>query len=210
MAVTIAFEQYELLDATAASDSFDASAGVRGSNLTMLVNEATERGYRAVSGSESAIGIRYRVRATAPVAAPEGETGEPVEEVVVEWFMRPLENQSTNGQAAVVSAAIVAGSNSKRYEALVEAQEDDFLRATEQLVVNGEIADAHSWWSVMKECLTDKCGGACVTSLVACTGTWAAYLYCVAAACGLCWGKCVACEACDCSWWCRWGVGCCD
>jgi hypothetical protein len=84
-------------------------------------------------------------------------------------------------------------------------QYDEFT-ATE----NGEIVDANSWYSCLYNRISQKCQGPCVTALVTCSGTWAGYLVCLGVACGGCLTLQYGCCGCDCSWWCKWGVGCCD
>jgi hypothetical protein len=81
------------------------------------------------------------------------------------------------------------------------------LTATEE----GTVVEANSWYSCLRTRITQKCGGACITALGTCWATtWAGYLECLAISCGGCLVACTGCCSCDCSWWCRWGVGCCD
>jgi hypothetical protein len=60
------------------------------------------------------------------------------------------------------------------------------------------------------KCVQGSCVSTCLGALTACAGAFPVYLKCVALACGGCALKCGACAACDCSFWCRWGVGCCE
>jgi len=77
-------------------------------------------------------------------------------------------------------------------------------------IVSGDVIEAESWWSAFRTCLTHRCGSACLSALVTCSGTWAAYFWCLVAKCGGCVVKCAGCSTCDCRWWCKWAVGCCD
>jgi len=67
---------------------------------------------------------------------------------------------------------------------------DDSEAAIEHYIgSNGKILKANSWKSCMKKKIREsvsKCAGPCVAAAVSCTGTVAAYLLCVGAACGGC------------------------
>jgi hypothetical protein len=78
------------------------------------------------------------------------------------------------------------------------------------IIAPGDVIEAESWWSAFKACLHGRCGSTCLSALVSCSGTWAAYFWCLVAKCGGCVVKCAACSTCDCRWWCKWAVGCCD
>jgi hypothetical protein len=70
---------------------------------------------------------------------------------------------------------------------------------------------ANSWGSAWSGCLHSQCANTCLSSLTQCSfGSWAGYFWCVAARCGGCVLRCAACATCDCRWWCRWAVRCCD
>jgi len=81
----------------------------------------------------------------------------------------------------------------------------------EASIIQGDgIIEAESWWSGFVGCLRSRCASSCLSSLHSCSGYWAAYFWCLVAKCGGCVLKCAACSTCDCRWWCRWAVGCCD
>jgi hypothetical protein len=68
---------------------------------------------------------------------------------------------------------------------------------------------ALSIFSRLINCVRSTCASVCLGSLTACAGVFPVYLKCVAVACGGCALKCGACATCDCSFWCKWAVGCC-
>jgi hypothetical protein len=64
-------------------------------------------------------------------------------------------------------------------------------------------------FSRLINCVKGTCASVCLGSLTACAGVFPVYLKCVAVSCGGCALKCGACATCNCSFWCRWAVGCC-
>jgi hypothetical protein len=204
-------ETVELLDPQRASEAFRNRARERG-QLRRLTNEAQTRGYRTREEPEEFVGVRFRARASRDVE-PTGPTGgaavgEAVRTVEVEVVGHSISKGDAEG--AVATATIRAGGNELTYDLLLEAPGGRFQEAREFTIVNDRVVPANSWWSAWTGCLQRSCISTCLTSLVVCSGTWAAYFWCVAAACGGCVLKCSACATCDCSWWCRWAAGCCD
>jgi hypothetical protein len=59
-------------------------------------------------------------------------------------------------------------------------------------------------------CVRSSCAQVCLGALTGCVGAWPVYLQCVAVACGGCALKCAGCAGCDCGFWCKWAVGCCQ
>lgn len=113
-------------------------------------------------------------------------------------------------EAAVAVITITSGKESDTYRFSLVAPKGDFRNAVERRVdARNTVRLANSWWSRCKACLKKKCIAVCLGALVTCSGTWAAYLACVAAACGGCFVACAACAACNCRWWCKWAAGCC-
>lgn len=67
------------------------------------------------------------------------------------------------------------------------------------------------WWCCFKERVKEKCPSTCISALTTCpTTSWPIYIACVIARCGGCVTKAMLCCSCDCRWWCKWGVGCCN
>jgi len=114
--------------------------------------------------------------------------------------------------AAVAQVVVTAGKESQTYSFYLLAPGGNFDKATEYAIGRDlKIAPATSWWSCVKAYMRKHCVSTCLESLVTCPKTsWAAYLGCVAVKCGGCFIKGSLCCACDCSWWCKWAVGCCD
>ncbi|GAA0375231.1 hypothetical protein Acor_67390 [Acrocarpospora corrugata] len=76
---------------------------------------------------------------------------------------------------------------------------------------HGRLAVRDGWWDALVGCLGRSCGGVCLSAALTCPKiNWAAFLVCLAGRCGLCVVKCGACATCDCTWWCRPVVGCCN
>jgi hypothetical protein len=209
MANEIVFEQMEILDAATTNKGLQQGLGQANSKLKRLDDEATRQGYKPKKGPGSEVGFSQRYRAANPVKPGRGEKGEPVQELEYRFFLRELEKPNSRDQAAILTVAVTAGKNTDQYEMLLIADEGKFNEAREYMVENDKVALAESWWSATRDCILSKCGTVCVSSLITCGGTWAAYLLCVAARCGGCWVKCAACATCDCRWWCRWAAGCC-
>lgn len=112
------------------------------------------------------------------------------------------------GAVGIVTAK--SGRNSETYEFSLLAPSGDFEKAVEFTVDrNKKVQKAKSWYTRWRRCLRDRCATVCLGSLVTCSGTWAAYFWCVVAACGGCVLRCSGCASCNCSFWCRWAVGCC-
>jgi hypothetical protein len=201
-------EQVEFLDNRAVLS--DMATRRVGGNLQKLEAEATSRGYVVQGAETDVIGIRQRFEVRSPIRPPVTESGTPVVEMVLEFSAQSLRKSgSSSDQAAIVVATIRAGSNATTHEMLLEAPEGKFLNAREWVVERDSIVEAQSWWTAVWSCLLNSCGPVIAGALVACSGSFVAYVGCVLAAAGGCGVKCVACVSCDCSWWCRWGAGCC-
>lgn len=201
-------ETLELVEPRAASEAFKKRVNDR-SELRRLHEEAKSRGYTPSDDEDEAFGIRVRVQATKDVQPPSpSAAGGAVRNVEIELV--GVSASKSGAEGAVATCVVKAGKNEQVYDFLLEAPGGDFARAREFTVRDGEVVDAHSWWSAWVGCLQRSCLSTCLSSLVACSGTWAAYFWCVAAACGGCVLRCAGCATCDCSWWCRWAAGCCD
>jgi hypothetical protein len=208
--VLFSLEQTEVLDEAAAERSLEASLNQPQGRLKKLEDEATRRGYKRAAGPNAQVGIRQKLRANRPIQPPAGVQGAPVQELQFDVSIRALEKPNSRDQAAIATVTVTAGQNTVQHEVLLEAPRGNFAQGREFKVENNQVVPANSWWSAARRCVVGRCSSVCVGSLATCSGTWAAYLLCVAAACGGCWVRCAGCASCDCRWWCRWGVGCCD
>lgn len=207
--IVIVFEQTELLDDTAAVQRFEAGLAQAPGKLKKLEDEAKKRGFKPSTGPKSSLALRHKFRAEKPVKPPQGEHGTPVQELQFDISLRAFEKANSDDQAAVATVTVTAGQNSDQYDLLLEAPAGNMAKAREFKVEGDKIVPANSWWSAARSCVTSKCGSVCVGSLITCSGSWAAYLLCVAVRCGGCWVRCAACSSCNCRWWCKWATGCC-
>ena len=200
-------EVVEVLDDATAHAQFKKH--VRGRpNLKKLQDEATKRGYKAHDQAEETFAFRVKAKANQDVRPRPGVRGAGVKEVEFELVGQSISKGGDQG--AVATMTIKAGSQEESYEMLLEAPGGNFRQVREYTVEGQRVVETHSWWSAWVGCLRSRCASTCLNSLWACTGTWAAYFWCVVAACGGCVLRCSACATCDCSWWCRWAAGCCD
>jgi hypothetical protein len=143
------------------------------------------------------------------VKQPHGGPGQPVRDV--EFSLVGQSYSKADAEGAVVTLTIRAGGNYAQQSILVEQEVGgNYQQIRESVVENDQVVPADSWWSAWVGCLYRNCAWSCLQSLWSCSGTWAAYFWCVVAWCGGCVTKCAGCATCDCSWWCRWAVGCCD
>jgi hypothetical protein len=128
-----------------------------------------------------------------------------------ELTLQSYKKPGSKDAAAVGVVSVKSGRNSLAYRFVLVAPGGDFEKAVEFKVGRAnKVVMANSWWSCWKSCLRNRCSSACLGALATCSGSWAAYFWCVVARCGGCVLGCSACCGCDCSWWCRWAVRCCN
>jgi len=127
------------------------------------------------------------------------------------FYIQDYAKPNSNGLAAIGQVRAITEGRSEIYSFYLEAPDGDFNNAIEyRLDEKFMIKKADSWWSYVQGRLVAD-PAACEAHLVACAAaSWAGYLRCVATACGLAYTKTAACSGCGCSWWCKWGVGCCE
>jgi hypothetical protein len=205
--ISVVSEAVEVVDRGAAQSQFRRHLQDR-PHMRLLHEEAQRRGYQPQDRPEESFSIRVRSRASDDVRPPRGGPGQPVREVEFELVGQSVSKADAEG--AVATITIRGGGNYTEHSILLEAERGNFLQARESTIENDQVVESHSWWSAWTGCLYRDCASTCLNSLWACSGTWAAYFWCVAAACGGCVLKCSACATCDCSWWCRWAAGCCS
>lgn len=112
-------------------------------------------------------------------------------------------------EAALGVATFTSGKEKETYRFTLVAPNGNFNKARERKVdARNAVRAANSWWTAFRGCARG-CGTPCAAALVSCSGTWTAYLWCLAATCGGCVLRCVGCASCNCRWWCRWAAGCC-
>ena len=177
-------------------------------DLKKLQDEAKKRGYQVKDTAEETFAFRVTTKASGPVRSPRRAPGASVQEVEVELVGQSV--TKGRNQGAVATCTVKGGGQEETYDFYLEAPNGQFERAAEWTVEDGKVVEAQSWWSAWIGCLRSRCASACLSALWQCTGTWAAYFWCVVARCGGCVLRCAACSTCDCSWWCSWAAGCCD
>jgi hypothetical protein len=205
--VAMVRETTEVVDHPTAQKKFKEHLASR-PDLKRLQDEAKKRGYQAKDTAEETFAFRATTKASGQVKAPIRIGGAAVQDVEVELVGQSV--TKGRNQGAIVACTVRAGRNEETYDFYLEAPGGQFERATEWTVEAGKVVQANSWWSAWVGCLRSRCASTCLSALWQCSGTWTAYFWCVVAKCGGCVLKCAACSTCDCSWWCRWAVGCCD
>ncbi|MDQ1350033.1 MAG: hypothetical protein QG657_334 [Acidobacteriota bacterium] len=115
---------------------------------------------------------------------------------------------------AIGQVIVNAGDRSETYSFYLSAPNRNF-EAMEEYTMDKKLrlSKANSWWSCVKSDIRKRCATTCLSSLITCApsaSTIVGYVACVAIQCGGCATKSIACCSCDCSWWCKWAVGCCD
>jgi hypothetical protein len=204
--VAVVSENVQVLDHQAAHDQFKKHLDSR-PKLKKLHDEAQKRGYKAHDEPDQTFAVRVTSTASGDVHSTTAAGADPVQDVEFELVGQSVSKQDAEG--AVATATIRAGGNEQTYDMLLEAPGGNFHQTREYKVEDDQVVAAHSWWSAWTGCLNRDCASTCLNSLLSCTGTWAAYLWCVTAACGGCVAKCTGCATCNCSWWCQWAAGCC-
>jgi hypothetical protein len=158
-----------------------------------------QKGFKPQTGAKHFFGFEHIDQ------HPDGRTAKL--SVLVQDYSRP----GSKELGAVAMITISSGGQADTYAFNVVSTGDDFKQVEEHLVdKNLNVVLAHSFWTCFVNSFTSRCSSNCASALVTCpTGSWAAYLGCLAVRCGLCAVRAFGCCLCDCSWWCRWAVGCC-
>lgn len=76
----------------------------------------------------------------------------------------------------------------------------------------GNSVEEPSWWEGYKQCLRDNCYDAFMSALIFCAptaATFGGYFACIVEQVAACAIRCVACQLCECIWWCKGVCGCC-
>jgi hypothetical protein len=212
----VATDSYAILDAEGVRAEFSRHLNIP--DVQQLQTHARNQGYELATGEETAIGLQQRWEAQTPVTPPRSASADravsaaaPVRSLESRVVIQSLtKRDSPRDQGAIVVATVSDGRNTFTQQVLLIAADGNFMGAREFQVQEGQLIETESWWSAIWACLLSKCGSVITGALVACSGTFIAYVGCVLAAAGGCGATCVACATCDCSWWCRWAAGCCD
>jgi hypothetical protein len=176
--------------------SFDAVLA-KEAGLQALKAKADAEGFLAVRGKESNWGMN------ASWTTNDGRS--------VSYEMHTQSVRRDKDQACLVTETLrTSERETATFHSFLVAPKGNFKNVSEFYTDKAyRVRLAHSKWTRFTACVRRKCVGTCLGSLVTCSGTWAAYLGCVFIACGGCMAVCGACALCNCSWWCKWAVGCC-
>ncbi len=192
----------QVLDKVQAARSF--AAVNKDEELQAVSRELLQQGYKPQTKPGNYFGwdIAYQRR--------DGETAK------VTLRVQDYAKEGSKDPAAVGAITISAGTRSDTYSFSVIAPEGNFEKAIEYRADRQslKVERAQSFWTCFRDRVVRQCLGPCITALGTCLstsgGSWASYLGCLAIRCGLCAAKAFGCCLCDCSWWCRWAVGCCN
>jgi hypothetical protein len=136
------------------------------------------------------------------------------QKVIYTVRLQDYTKKGSKDAAAIGQVTVTAGKRTQTYSFYLFAPNGNFEAMEEfQIDKRLNILKANSWWSCVKSYIRKKCASTCLDALVSCApaaATVVGYVACVAVKCGGCALKSMVCCACDCSWWCRWAVGCCD
>jgi hypothetical protein len=126
-------------------------------------------------------------------------------------YLQDYAKEGSSDAVAVGQVTVTAGERTEAYSFFLEAPGGKLEEAVEHRVDKRlNVTKVNSWWGCMRGKL-GGCGSTCQSALSSCWGgSWTGYLGCLAVKCGGCYVKAAACCGCDCAWWCRWAVGCCD
>lgn len=189
----------EILKAEALSSKFER-LNRADEEIIALSNDLRKKGFQVQKGDKNFWGFQ--------------ETYEKEDKTVTfSVYFQDYTKPNSKDVAATGQVRVVDGDRSEIYSFSLEAPGGAFDKAIEHRVDKKlGILKANSWWSCVRSRLL-KASVACASSLITCAPsapTWAGYLACVAAKCGITYTKVAACCACDCRWTCKWAVGCCD
>lgn len=185
-------------DVKALSQNFEALS--KKASIKALSGKLTEEGFKPQKTGKNAY-----FGATETIKSNDGKTA--TFDIKVQSYAKA----GSKDKGAVGMVTVKSGGNSDTYQFSLLAPGGDFEKAVEFTVdKNNKVKKANSWWSRWIRCLRNRCASTCLGALTACSGTWAAYFWCVVAACGGCVLRCSGCATCNCRWWCRWAAGCCE
>lgn len=189
-------------------------------SIALASDFLVKEGFEAQTKDENFLGLKETYEVTAK------GTGEKTQETFT-LVVQDYRSKTGKDLAALARVTVEAGDEKEEYTFNLIAPEGNFDNAIEYKVAAAQVATpkleviraatpqlevvkSNSWWSCVKYQIRKDCVTQCKNALTQCSGTWAQYLSCVAWRCGGCFVKKSACCACDCRWWCRWAVGCCD
>jgi hypothetical protein len=205
----ITAERIEIIDSTNVAAQLERLGRMR-PGLDRVLRGATEARFSALTEDNSYFGYRVTMETAREIMPPDDAPSGPgvrslTHEILLQGFSRG------DDQAAAGTVSVTAGAYTSDYNLLLEAPGGDINRMIERTVRGDELVLVDGWWDRFRNCL-GGCGGVCLSALGGCiaSGAIPAILVCLAVSCGGCAAKCAACATCNCRWWCRWAVGCCE
>lgn len=128
-------------------------------------------------------------------------------------YIQDYKKGNTIGAMGIVTVS--DGTNKETYTFSLEKKGNNYTDVEEYYVNDKlEVQKANSWYSCLYKTLQAKCGSSYGLSLLSkcwtaySTASWTSFISCIKSAwCGV---TSFACCTCDCSWTCKWAVGCCD
>ena len=192
------------LSSSETSSRFDSHiANVQ--EVKLLINYLKQRGYNSLTGNANYFGAESVREITATKKRVKSS-------LLLADYVNNKNEYAALGVTVCKSDSTDGSSKESAYYFILFMPDGKFTNATGYFVENGKVSLAHSW----KTCLVNHisgCAGACISALTGCiplAATVAGYLACLASICGTCLEWEIACCACDCKWWCRGAVGCCN
>lgn len=185
-----------------------AAAAVAASAKTIF-DHAAKLGFKPKTGDRDVHQIKRTFRASRPVKDPGGSST--VQTVSFDLVIQNFGKAGSKDEVAVAMLNITAPGQTINDARLLTSVGGDRNNYKEEMVdAQGKVVETQSWWTCTRDGVLRDCGGPCLAAIIGCSGTWVAYLFCLAIRCGGCAAGKAVCCACDCRWWCRWATGCCD
>lgn len=136
-------------------------------------------------------------------------------QVTFKFQFQDYKNPNSKDLIALCHLSVTSGKETDTYTFYLIAPDGDFDKMQEYYIDKRlNILQANSWWNCTKNRISNKCPGQCLSAFITCVPSWAtsvvSYLTCVVTNCAGCLITAGACCACDCKWYCKWAIGCCD
>jgi hypothetical protein len=171
---------------------------------------AADQGFTPLTAAKNVQGFRRTYVPDTPVIF----RGESLKKLEYSYQIQEMRKSSSQDMGVVIITTFngnVADSKETDVRFLI-APGGDIDKAKEVMFdpAKNKVVPTKSLWTRFRKCLGGKCASVCTGAVASCPKvSWAAFLGCLALACGGCSAKCFGCASCNCRWWCKWAVGCC-
>lgn len=130
--------------------------------------------------------------------------------LISKLYVQDYAKPNSKEAAGLIQISVSDGVRSDVYSFTLIAPDGKWENAEEYSAdeTSLDVNKMNSWWTCVKKRLAGV-GAACASSLIACSGTAAAYIACVAIGCGGAALAASACCECNCKWYCKYVIGCC-